>query len=622
MIKPTILRNVLTSVALLCAVCALAQSIERVEPPFWWRGMHNDMLQIMVYGQNIARTDVRINHDAVELVATHQLTSPNYQFVDVRIAPGAEATAFDIEFMQGDQVVVSTTYQLRARAQGSAERQGFNSTDVMYLITPDRFANGNPANDEVAGMREGHNRTAGFGRHGGDIEGIRQHLDYIKDMGFTAIWLNPVLENDQEKWSYHGYSTTDYYNVDPRFGTNEEYVRLSNEAASMGIGMIMDIIVNHCGSSHWWMDDPPSDDWINYYQVSPFVNTNHKKETLLDPYAAPGDRERMVKGWFVATMPDLNQRNPFMSTYLIQNSIWWIEYANLTGIRQDTYSYPFKEFMTDWTCAIMDEYPNFNIVGEEWVEDPAMISYWQRGKDNPDGNNSCLPSLMDFPMTMNLHRALREDENWGEGLIRLYRTLSLDYHYPEPDNLVIFPDNHDMSRIFTQVNEDYDLFKMAISYILTMRGIPQIYYGTEILMANPGTDSHGVIRSDFPGGWQGDQVNGFTGQGLSARARESQAFLRKLLTWRKDAQVIHHGDLVHYVPENGVYVYFRMLNEEVVMVVLNKNHRETRLALGRFADQIGNKRFGHDVVAGVSYQLGDQLPLPPKSALILNLTQR
>ncbi len=593
--------------------------LDRVEPPFWWRGMNNNFLQIMAYGENIAKTDISIDSDVVTLQAIHQMSNPNYVFIDVVVADGSDPSSFKIDF-QGDNSIIHYDYELRERKEGSANRRGFTNSDVMYLITPDRFANGDPNNDEVDGMIEGVNRAEDFGRHGGDIEGIRQHLDYIKDMGFTAVWLNPVLENNQEKYSYHGYSTTDYYKVDPRFGTNQEYAQMSAEADAMGIKMIMDIIVNHCGSAHWWMNDLPSIDWING-TGKPYVQTNHRKATLLDPYVAPADRRQMVEGWFVPTMPDLNQRNSFMSTYLIQNSIWWIEFAHLAGIRQDTYSYPFREFMTDWTCAIMDEYPNFNIVGEEWVEDPAMISYWQQGKHNEDGYSSCLPSLMDFPMTMALHRALTEEEGWSTGLRELYEVLAKDYLYADPSNLVIFPDNHDMSRIFTQMNEDFDLYKMALTYILTMRGIPQLYYGTEILMANPGSRRHGEIRSDFPGGWTGDLVDAFSNQGLTDQQNEARNFVKKLLLWRADSEVIHKGRLMHYSPANGVYVYFRMLEDDMAMIVLNKNTNPVQLDLDRFDANINGYQAGTDVASGVVYDLGDQLSIPSRASLILQLSR-
>lgn len=595
-----------------------AQSLERVEPEFWWQGMNSNQLQLLVYGPDMGSTTASINHKHVVLKNIHQADSPNYLFLDLVFTPGTEAFSFPIVFKKGGKKVARYTYEMKARRPGSAERKGFDNSDVMYLITPDRFVNGDPSNDEIAGLKEGINRAEEFGRHGGDLEGIRKNLDYIDDLGFTAIWLNPVLINDQPEWSYHGYAATDYYQVDPRFGSNEEYVQLSREAKEKGIGMIMDIIVNHCGSKHWWMEDQPFQDWINF-QADPYVGTIHRKATLLDPYVARSDREQMVKGWFVPAMPDLNQRNKFMSTYLIQNSIWWIEYADLTGIRQDTYSYPFREFMTDWTCAILDEYPNFNIVGEEWVNDPAMVSYWQQGKVNQDGYTSCLPSVMDFPMNDALRKGLVEEKGWTEGLMRVYEMQAKDYHYADANALVIFPDNHDMSRIYTVVNEDYDLFKMAIAHTLTTRGVPQLYYGTEILMSHPVTDSHGAIRADYPGGWSGDEVNAFTGKGLTEKEKEARAFVRKLLQWRKTQKAVQEGSLVHYVPHDDVYVYFRSLEEQKIMVVFNKNKTPYSLQLDRFKDNMENVRTGKDVLTDETFTLQDSISLTPRSTLILEL---
>ena len=543
-------------------------TVDRVEPPFWWAGMQNNALQLLVYGNNIGQLTPEIDYRGVKVKSVDKADNDNYLFINLELSSNVEPGTFDIDFKEGSYTLAKSSYELKARKPGSADRKGFDNSDVLYLITPDRFANGTTENDVVEGMREGYNRVAPYGRHGGDVKGIMDHLDYIKDMGFTSIWLNPILENDQPKWSYHGYATTDYYKVDPRFGSNESYVELSKRATDMGIGMIMDIIVNHCGHKHWWMDDLPFDDWINYQAVG-YKNTNHRKTTLVDPYTSKSDRKIMTNGWFVEEMPDLNQNNPYMSIYLIQNTIWWIEYADLTGIRQDTYSYPFRDFMTDWTCAIMNEYPNMNIVGEEWVENPAIIAYWQQGKVNHDGYTSCLPSLMDFPLCFTVHKAMKEEEKWGEGLVRMYEMLGNDFLYADPSKLVIFPDNHDMSRSFTEINEDYDLYKMAIGYFLTTRGIPQIYYGTEILMSNPGTESHGIIRSDFPGGWGGDTINAFTQEGLAPAQIEAQNWMKKILNWRKGSSVVHFGKMMHYEPLNGVYVYFRYDDDNTVMVVMN-----------------------------------------------------
>ena len=595
-----------------------AQSISRVEPPFWYADMKNPKLQLLVYGENIGDLKPTIKEKGIIIEQVHQVENPDYLFIDLNIAKGTKAGTFKIKFKRKKKTVLTQKYELKQRIKGSADRKSFTNSDVIYLITPDRFANGNPQNDRVNSLKQAPNRADEHGRHGGDIQGIIDHLDYIKEMGFTSIWLNPVLENDQAEWSYHGYSTTDYYKVDPRFGSNEEYIKLSEEAAKRGMGMIMDIIVNHCGSEHWWMRNPPTKDWFNY-QDQPYQGTNHRKFSLLDPYTAPSDRKIMTEGWFVETMPDLNQRNALMSTYLIQNSIWWIEYANLYGIRQDTYSYPFREFMTDWTCAIMEEYSNFNIVGEEWVDDAAIIAYWQKGKTNPDGYTSCLPSVMDFPMNMLLAKSFTEPEEWGKGLVRLYENLGKDFHYADPMNLVVFPDNHDMSRIFTQVNEDYDLYKMAMTYILTMRGIPQIYYGTEILMHNRESTSHGIIRTDFPGGWAGDQVDAKTQKGLTDQQKEAQNWVKNLLAWRKNQPVIHSGKLMHYEPRNGVYVYFRYNDESSVMVVFNKNEKEIELDLKRFELRLKSFESAKEVLSEQSFELGGSFKLPPRSALIYEL---
>lgn len=613
------MRNLTTLLLFLAfAVHTGAQAVDRVEPPHWWVGMHNPNLQLLVYGKDISNCTPSMDYAGVEILASHQGDNPNYLFIDLLISDDTAEGVFDITLTRRGEYHTSFTYTLMNREPGSKNRLGFNSSDVIYLITPDRFVNGEKNNDEVPGMQEGLNPNAEYGRHGGDLKGIADHLNYIRDMGFTALWLNPVLENDHAQWSYHGYSTTDYYKVDPRFGTNESYRDLCEKAASLGIKMIMDQIANHCGSEHWWIKDPPFPDWINY-QDQPYTGSNHRRTTILDPYAAAEDREKMVKGWFVPTMPDLNQNNPFMATYLIQNSIWWIEYAGLGGIRQDTYPYPYKAFMSDWTCAIMDEYPRFNIVGEEWSPDQNVIAYWQRGNDNQDGYISCLPTAMDFPTNMTLPKALRDDENWNAGLITLYENLSKDHIYPAPHNLLVFPDNHDMSRIFTQLGEDYQLFKMALGYLCTIRGIPQILYGTEVLMSHPGTDSHDAIRSEFPGGWEHHQKNAFTGEGLSALEKEAQNFVRQLLQWRKNSSVVHNGNLIHYAPEDGFYVYFRYNEQGKVMVVLNKNKEKKSLGLDRFSNMIKNATVAHDVCNNKDINLDTTLEVPPRDILILEL---
>lgn len=609
-----------TLLLLICTMASLAQSIEKIEPPHWYAGMNNNVLQLMIYGDRVSNFEPSIDSKKLKITNVHRVKNLDYLFIDFTLSDNITADKYRIDMSLDGNKIKHIDYNIKARKINSASRSSFNSADVVYLITPDRFANGDPSNDIVDGMTESTvNRADDSARHGGDIKGIIDQLDYISDMGFTSIWINPLLENDMPKYSYHGYATTDYYKIDARFGTNEDYLTLSAEAKKRGLGIIMDQIANHCGSEHWWIANPPASDWI-HYQDTTYQQTNHKKSTQLDPYAADQDKKIFTDGWFVPTMPDLNQKNPLLATYLIQNSIWWIEYADLHGIRQDTYSYPDKDFMSDWTCAIDREYPNFNIVGEEWVEDPALISYWQAGKENKDGYTSCLKSLMDFTLNSVLIESIQEPEQWDKGLVNLYENLAKDHHYPNPMNLMVFADNHDMSRLYTQVNENIDEFKIAMIYLLTIRGIPQIYYGTEILMTHPQSDSHGAIRADFPGGWKDDETIGFTGEGLSPKAKETQNWLRNLLQWRKQSDVIHKGKLTHYNPQNSVYVYFRYLDGKKVMVVLNKNKKETSLPLSRFSDLIGDSNEAVDIANNnLRYELSGEIILPAMRGMVLEM---
>ena len=605
---------------LLFSVALTAQSsIERVEPPNWWVGMQSENLQLLVYGNDIGQLKPEIEYDGVKIDKIIKVENDNYLFIDLVIAKGTKAGNLTIQFKDKGEVILSHQYELKARDKAGEEFRGFDNSDVLYLITPDRFANSIQANDGIDGFKEAPNRSFKGGRHGGDIQGIIDHLDYIEGLGFTSIWLNPVLENDMEEYSYHGYSTTDFYRVDPRFGTNEDYKRLADVAREKGIKLIMDMIVNHCGSEHWWMKDLPMDDWIN--QWDNYTGTNHRKSLLQDPYASESDRKIFTDGWFVRTMPDLNQRNELMGTYLTQNGIWWIEFLGLAGIRMDTYPYPDMNYMTEWTRRVMEEYPNFNVVGEEWYGTPTIVAYWQEGKENPNGYTSSLRSLMDFPVQQAMSNALLAEESFGTGWIQLYEMLAQDFIYADPFELVVFPDNHDMSRIFSQVNEDYGLFQLALAFVLTTRGVPQLYYGTEILMKNRGTTDHGIIRSDFPGGWAGDEVNAFTNKGLTEQQRAAKQFVSKLLQWRKQADVIHYGRLTHFVPENGVYVYFRHVGDDKVMVALNKNEQPFDLDLKRFHEVLDGVSKGVNILNEETVEINESLTLPAKAPLILELSQ-
>lgn len=613
------LKRVLLIAYLLSGACEMgaAFTIQHVEPPFWWSGMQSRELEILVHGDDVASLQPSIDHGGVTLADVGRTSNPNYLFLRLDIAGDTGAGTFHIDFRADGRTVLRHEYELLSRAPGSASRAGFDSSDVIYLITPDRFANGDPDNDELENLADRLDRNDAHGRHGGDLEGIIRHLDYIADMGYTQIWLNPVLENDQPEASYHGYATTDFYRVDPRFGSNGQYRELATAASERGVGLIMDVILNHCGSEHWWLADPPTDDWINH--GGRFVATTHDRTSLFDPHGADSEKKRFADGWFVPTMPDLNQRNPHLARYLIQNSIWWVEYAGLSGLRVDTWPYSDKDFLTEWGRRLVAEYPGLNIVGEEWITNPAMVAYWQRDTHRADGYESWLPALMDFPLHDAVVRGLQEEAGWDTGLARIYRMLANDFVYGAPDNLVVFPDNHDMSRIYTQLGERFDLYRISLAFFLTTRGIPQLYYGDEILMANPGTDAHGVIRSDFPGGWRGDEINGFTGTGLSEQQREAQQLTRQLLNWRKSATAVHTGKLTQFAPEDGTYVYFRHDDRQKLMVVINNAAVEKRIDLSRFEEVIGSAARGTEIISGAEVSLGGAIAIPPATVFLLDL---
>lgn len=567
-----------------------AQDI-RIEPPNWWVGMQMNEIQLLVHADDISTYQPQLKHDGVEIIKIHEADSPNYLFIDLKISKVAEAGTFEIKFKKRGAKNLSFDFELKSREQSAEDFVGFDHTDVVYLITPDRFANGDPSNDVVENLRETKvNRKNDYARHGGDIQGITDHLDYISEMGFTSIWSSPLLINDMKSSSYHGYAMTDFYEVDPRFGDLDLYKELSEKASEKGVGLIMDMVANHCGSGHWWMEDLPFEDWLNFqeeYESGKDIPTsNHKRSTNQDPYASDIDTKLNNQGWFVTTMPDLNQKNPFLAQYIIQNSIWWVETLQLHGIRQDTYPYPDKDFMSDWAGAIMNEYPNFNIVGEEWTTDQVLVSYWQDGAQNKDGYESNLRSVMDFPMQMKIVQALNEgNEGWGNGLVKIYEGLANDFNYSDPKDIMIFPDNHDMDRIFTQLNEDVVKTKMALGLILTLPRTPQIYYGTEILMDNSEKrGDHGLIRTDFPGGWEGDEVNAFTGENLDTEKKEFQTFLKTLLNFRKNSEAILEGEMVHFAPFDGIYPVFRIHEDETVVAFLNTNAEEKLIKASRFEE--------------------------------------
>jgi glycosidase len=591
------------------------QTIEHFEPASWWVGMKNPKLQVLIHGKDISTFSVNISYPGVKLSKVNKTENPNYIFVDLIIATNTKAGKVPFRFVKGN---VKTEYflDLKNRKPNSAVREGYNQKDVIYLLTPDRFANGDPSNDNMVGYPDGLNRAKDYGRHGGDIAGIRKNLNYISDMGFTTIWPMPLEENKMEEASYHGYAITDFYRIDPRYGSNEDFINLVKESKQKGLKFIRDVVLNHCGLNHWWMKDLPSKDWIN--NEGKFAPTNHQREVMHDPYASKYDMDKMTQGWFVSAMPDMNQRNPFMANYLIQNTIWWIENADLDGLRIDTYPYSDKNFLSLWSKAVMNEYPKFNMVGEDWSTRQAVTAYWQMGQNNKDGYKSYLPTLMDFPLNNALIEGLKEnDKEWGKGMLKVYQCLSDDYLYANPNNLITFTDNHDMKRIFTQLDEDKELLKMGLAVIFTMRGIPQFFYGTELAMTSPKERNDGLIRADMPGGWDGDKTDVFQNQNLSPLQSEMRAYVKKILNWRKTATAIHNGKLVHYSPEDGIYAYFRFNEKEKYWIILNKTEESISVNPQKYKEHLHEKAKLYDVLENKFFER--QISIPGKGFRILKV---
>jgi neopullulanase len=592
-----------------------AQKIDRIEPPSWFTGMKETALQLMVYGREIGSFNVITDYPGVKVKTLVKTGNPNYLFINLDISSEAVPGNVTLDFTRGK---LKLTYNYPLLAHPSGQAKGFDASDVIYLLMPDRFSNGDPANDNVAGMLEQANRSNPNGRHGGDLKGISDHLDYIKNLGVTGIWLNPFLENNQQVYSYHGYSITDLYRVDPRYGSNEDFKNLVTKGHNMGLKLVMDMIFNHIGSGHWWMKDLPTDDWV--HQFSNFTRTNYRASAYMDPYAAKSDADLMEKGWFDNTMPDLNQNNPLVETYLTQNSLWWIAYFGIDGIRMDTYPYPEKNMMSRWAKRITDEFPGFFIVGEVWYQQEALTAYWSLNKINNDGYQSNLPSVTDFPLSLATHRAFNEPDNWTDGLARFYLTLSQDFLYPDPFRNVIFLDNHDLTRFFTETGMRPDIYKMALSFILTTRGIPQFYYGTEIVMQGDKSQGDGFLRADFPGGWNGDNKNAFTGQNLTETEKDAYTFTKKLLNWRKGNEVIHSGKLKQFIPENNLYVYFRYNDKESVMVILNNSEKETRtITRDRYFEAMDGFKSGKEIITGSEINDLTSFKIAPKTAMIIEL---
>ena len=618
-----------------------AVKIDRIEPTDWYVGLKDASLQLMVYGKDIKTADVTTDYPGVKIDSLVRLDSPNYLLVYMNVKDAQPGT-MTLLFQQGKQKK-KVNYTLKAREKKGEERYGFSNADVLYMLMPDRFASGRTDNDQIKGLRPYKNdRTQPSLRHGGDLEGIRQHLDYFKELGVTALWFTPVLENDSPdhgtQSTYHGYATTNYYRVDPRFGSNEEYRQLCDEAHAKGIKIVMDMIFNHSGYEHPWTLDMPSKDWLNTPEwLSPenqakavemktmdgaakvndkYLQTSYKLTPVVDPYASKIDLHETVDGWFVPTMPDLNQRNPHVIKYLIQNSIWWIETVGIDGIRMDTYPYADRDAMAQWMKIIGEEYPNFNTVGETWVTEPAYTAAWQKDSKLSE-KNSYLPTVMDFAFYDRINQAKNEETDaWWNGFNRIYNNFVYDYLYPNPSNVMAFLENHDTDR-FLGEGKDTVALKQALALLLTVNRTPQLYYGTEVLMNGTKHITDGNVRKDFPGGFPGDTKNCFTREGRTQAENAMFDWLSRLLHWRQGNDVIIKGKQTQFIPFNGIYVIARQYQGKTVLTILNGNHKQADMQLDRYAEVIGNTTAAKEVITGRTVKLDKKLSLKSRQTLIL-----
>ena len=620
-----------------------AVKIDRIEPTDWYVGLKDASLQLMVYGKDIKTADVTTDYPGVKIDSLVRLDSPNYLLVYMNVKDAQPGT-MTLLFQQGKQKK-KVNYTLKAREKKGEERYGFSNADVLYMLMPDRFASGRTDNDQIKGLRPYKNdRTQPSLRHGGDLEGIRQHLDYFKELGVTALWFTPVLENDSPdhgtQSTYHGYATTNYYRVDPRFGSNEEYRQLCDEAHAKGIKIVMDMIFNHSGYEHPWTLDMPSKDWLNTPEwLSPenqakavemktmdgaakvndkYLQTSYKLTPVVNPYASKIDLHETVDGWFVPTMPDLNQRNPHVIKYLIQNSIWWIETVGIDGIRMDTYPYADRDAMAQWMKIIGEEYPNFNTVGETWVTEPAYTAAWQKDSKLSE-KNSYLPTVMDFAFYDRINQAKNEETDaWWNGFNRIYNNFVYDYLYPNPSNVMAFLENHDTDR-FLGEGKDTVALKQALALLLTVNRTPQLYYGTEVLMNGTKHITDGNVRKDFPGGFPGDTKNCFTREGRTQAENAMFDWLSRLLHWRQGNDVIIKGKQTQFIPFNGIYVIARQYQGKTVLTILNGNRKQADMQLDRYAEVIGNTTAAKDVITGRTVKLDKKLSLKSRQTLILEL---
>jgi len=607
-----------TLLMLLSSVNLFAQKLERIEPMFWFTGMQNPKLQLLVHGEQIANATVTLNYPGVKLVKVNKVENPNYLFLDLSLSSTVKPGTFPINFLVNGKKIFSYSYELTGRDKSAGRIQGVTQKDFIYLLMPDRFANGDKTNDVVKGLNEtALNRDSMYYRHGGDIQGVINHLDYLKDLGVTTVWMTPEVENDMAQASYHGYAVTDHYKIDPRYGTNALYKKYVEVAHAKGMKVIKDIVHNHIGTQHWFYKDLPMKSWLN--QWPKYTQTSYRDQTVMDTHAATADRKQMLNGWFVPSMPDLNEQNPYVQNYLTQNHIWWIEYAGIDGLRLDTYPYNDPAYMADWAIKIKAEFPKLSIFGETFVNGVANQAFFTQGNTVNRGFDTHLPGITDMAVKDAIYETLNGKNGWTDGVNRLYDVVAHDFLYQDPTRNCIALDNHDMSRFYSVVNEDFDKYKMGMAILLTMRGIPQMYYGTEILMKNF-SNPDGLVRSDFPGGWEGDKKDKFIADGRTAKENEAFSFVKTLANFRKNSAALQNGKLMQFVPQDDVYVYFRYnANAKgTVMVVVNNTEKEKNLNTERFVERTAGITVARNVLTNENLAF-KEIKVPAKTTLVLEL---
>ena len=589
--------------------------VQRLEPTFWWTDMKNPTLQLMLNGNEIANAEFKIDYQGVTIERKQLTDNPNFVFLYLNIDKNTKAGKFSISVLKGKKKQI-LTYELKTRIQNSAERESFTEADAVYLLMPDRFVNGNSTNDSVAGFSQAVNRAVSGARHGGDLEGIISKIPYLAELGITALWTTPLFENNDTQYSYHHYGCTDYYKIDPRFGCNEDYLRLANACHAKDIKLILDVVPNHCSSAHWWLKDKPAKDWFNEWPT--YTASNYRMTAWTDPYASKSDLEKLTKGWFAPNMPDFNLKNPLVFDYLTQVYIFWIEYAQINGIRVDTYPYNDIHVAANFIQSIRNEYQKMNVVGECWMKTPAEVAYYQSGNKNKDGFDSRLQSVMDFSLKDVFTSAINENEGWESGMVRYYSHYAQDFVYDNPNLIMNFLDNHDIDRFSLAVKRDVAKYKMGLALLIVSRGYPQIYTGTEIMLDGIAGDYQGH-RFDFPGGWAADTRNAFTPEGRTKKENEVFYYLQALLKYRKNNPVLQNGKMKQFIPQDGIYVYFRYNNDKTVMVIANNNNEPKGLELNRFEEMLSTKTQAIDIVNNQTVELGRNIQVPAKTVLILEL---